>query len=187
MGGREQEEGREEHFRWRDQYMQMARGKRDQGWVNVCRAWRKTVCMFGEWDLIVRTRVMGWGEFQMPEVSAHGLGPVAQLGSLALTLAAAPSQWPLGYGSTCSQAGCGQKRVVAGEPFKFSEVPFSGVVLSGHSLGDPAVTRSGVGAQVCRPCLGCNEEKSQGLLAVLGKETPLPGFPSGWASSCRPS
>ena len=167
--------------------MQMARGKRDQGWVNVCRAWRKTVCMFGEWDLIVRTRVMGWGEFQMPEVSAHGLGPVAQLGSLALTLAAAPSQWPLGYGSTCSQAGCGQKRVVAGEPFKFSEVPFSGVVLSGHSLGDPAVTRSGVGAQVCRPCLGCNEEKSQGLLAVLGKETPLPGFPSGWASSCRPS
>lgn len=58
-----------------------------------------------EWDLVVRMRVTGWGELQIPEVSDNILSPVVQLRSLPLALAAAHSQWPLGYGSTCSQAG----------------------------------------------------------------------------------
>lgn len=36
----------------------MARGTKD-GSVDQGRAWWRTVCMYGEWDLIVRIRVMG--------------------------------------------------------------------------------------------------------------------------------
>lgn len=65
---------------------------------------------------------------------------------------------------------------MAGEPFKLSEVPCSGVVLSGHSVGDPvfrkAVTRSGgrgLNSEDSASAEMKTRERSQGLPAVLGK------------------